>query len=126
MYYDLLARIKNAFLAEKISLLSPFSKMDFEIAKILAREKYLKEVQKKVVNRKNFLEIKLAYQNHKPSFRDFKIMSQPGRHLYRRHQDIRPVKNGYGLAILSTSKGMMDNKEAKKNKVGGEYLFEIW
>ncbi len=126
MYYDLLARIKNAYAAEKPSLLVPFSKVDFEISKILVKDKYLHEVQKRAINRKNYMDIKLSYQNHQPSFKDFKIISRPGRRIYTTYHDIKPVKNGYGLAIISTSKGVFNHKEARKMKVGGEYLFEIW
>ncbi len=126
MYYNLLSQIKNAGAAEKASLLTPFSKMDFEISKILVKERYLKEVQKRIVNRKNFLDLKIAYENGKPIFRNFKICSSPGRRTYITNQEIRPIKNGYGLAVLSTSKGILNHKEARRAKVGGEYLFEIW
>jgi len=126
MYYDLLARIKNAAMAEKPLLLAPFSKVDFEIAKVLAKANYIKDVQKKVVNRKNFIELKLSYVNNRAVIQGFKVMSKPGRRFYSRYQDLKPIKNGYGLGVLSTSRGIMDNREAKKNRVGGEYLFEIW
>lgn len=126
MYYDLLARIKNAAMAEKPLLLAPFSKVDFEIAKVLAKANYIKDVQKKIVNRKNFIELKLSYINNQAVIQGFKVMSKPGRRFYSRYQDLKPIKNGYGLGVLSTSRGIMDNREAKKNRVGGEYLFEIW
>ena len=126
MYYDLLARIKNAAMAGKSSLLAPFSRVDFEVAKVLAKENYLKDVQKKVINRKNFIELKLAYAHDRAVIQGFKVMSKPGRRFYSRYQDLKSVRNGYGLGVLSTSRGIMDNKEAKKNRVGGEYLFEIW
>jgi len=113
-------------MAEKPLLLAPFSKVDFEIAKVLAKANYIKDVQKKVVNRKNFIELKLSYVNNRAVIQGFKVMSKPGRRFYSRYQDLKPIKNGYGLGVLSTSRGIMDNREAKKNRVGGEYLFEIW
>lgn len=126
MYYNLLSQVKNAIQARKHSIILPFSKMDFEVAKILVKAKYLKDAQKKIINRKNFIEIKLSYSAEKSTINDFKIFSRPSRHLYVTYKELRPVKNGYGLAIISTSKGIFDNREARKNKVGGEYLFEIW
>ncbi|MBI3589144.1 MAG: 30S ribosomal protein S8 [Candidatus Liptonbacteria bacterium] len=126
MYYDLLPKIKNAVLARKASLIVPFSRMNFEVAKVLVKGKYLRDVQKKVINRHNFLEIKIAYLDNQPFLTNFKIFSKPSRHIYVNYRELRSVRNGYGLAILSTPKGILDNREAKKNKVGGEYLFEVW
>lgn len=126
MYYNLLSQVKNAVQAGKHSLILPFSKMDFEVAKILVEAKYLKDTQKKVINRRNFIEIKLGYSDDGPNFNNFRIFSRPSRHLYVNYRELKPVKNGYGLAVLSTSKGIFDNRKARKNKVGGEYLFEIW
>jgi small subunit ribosomal protein S8 len=126
MYYDLLAKIKNASQAKKETFLTPFSRMDFAIAKILVRAKYLKDASKRTINRKNFIEVKLAYEDKNPALNDFRIWSKPSRHLYRTYRELKPVKNGYGVSILSTPKGVMTGGEAKRNKVGGEYLFEVW
>lgn len=126
MYWDILAKIKNAYLAKKEKVLIPFSKFDFEILKILVQNGYLKSVDKKNINRKNFLEIKLLYNNKQSAFSDFKIISKPSRHIYKSYKDLKPVKSGYGIGVISTSGGLMTEKEAIKNKVGGEYLFEVW
>lgn len=126
MYYDLLAKIKNAELAKKSQFIAPFSKMDFCVAKVLAEADYIKDVQKKVVARRNFMEIKLAYHGNRPALSDFRILSKPSRRLYTKPRQIRLVKQGYGLGIISTSRGIMSDKEAKKNRVGGEYLCEVW
>lgn len=126
MYYDLLARIKNAEMAKKGTVVAPFSKMDHEIAQILVAAKYIRGAEKKIIHKKNFLEIKLSYKDHLPAIRDFKVVSKPSRRVYFGYRDIKPVKNGYGLAILSTPRGIMSNIDARKNKVGGEYLFQIW
>jgi len=123
MYWDLLPRIKNAEQAGQSSILAPFSKMDHAIGDVLRDAGYIKEVQKKTIGRKNFLEIKM---NAKKTIDGFKIVSKPSRHIYVDSRNVRAVKNGYGLGILSTSKGIMNNKEARKQKLGGEYLFEIW
>lgn len=124
MHYDLVVRIKNAENSEKNSLIANFSKVDFAIAKILVEAGYIKDVQKKTVGRKNFLEIKLAREGK--TINGFKIISKPGRRMYVGSEDIKTVRQGYGISVISTSKGVMNNKEARKQKVGGEYLFEIW
>ncbi len=126
MYYNLLSQIKNAVQVGKESITVPFSKMDFEVSRVLLEAKYLKGIEKKMVNRKNFMELKLAYENEKPVLEGFKIVSKPGRRFYKNALELKSVKNGFGLAVLSTSKGIMNNKKAKKSKIGGEYLFEIW
>lgn len=126
MYHDLLVRIKNAQMAGKRSLIVPLSKMDFEIAKILVQEGYLREIQKKTIGKKTFLEIKLAYFERRPAIRGFRFKSLPGRRIYLRAKDVKPVKQGYGLGVISTSVGILSDKAAREKKVGGEYLFEIW
>ncbi|MBI4084950.1 MAG: 30S ribosomal protein S8 [Candidatus Liptonbacteria bacterium] len=126
MYQNLLAKIKNASLAKKESFVSPFSNFDFEIAKILVARGYLKDIQKKVVGNKKFLEIRLNYKNDFPTISDFKIISRPSRHIYLRRGKIKRVKQGYGVGVLSTAQGVMSDSDARKKKIGGEYLFEIW
>lgn len=126
MYYDLLARIKNAVLAGKKTISAPFSGIDFEVSKVLVREGYLKSVEKRTVNKKNFLDIVLAYNGKKSVFHDFDLVSTPRRHLYRGYRDIKSVKHGHGIAVFSTSHGVMTGKDTKEKKVGGEYLFKVW
>ncbi len=113
-------------MAKKESLQTRFSKFDFAVAKILAEAGYVKDVQKRNIGKKSFLELKLKYAGRDPAMTDFRIMSKPSRHLYMHHQDLRSVKQGYGIAVLSTSSGIMSGNEARKKKVGGEYLFEVW
>src|SRR6266481_1341584 len=125
MYYDLLPKLKNAEMAQKETVYSGFSKMDFAILKILAQYKFVKEVQKKTAAGKNVLEVKLAGKKNDPAISEFKIMSKPSRRLYMDYRNLRPVRQKFGIAVLSTSKGIMSNIQARKQKVGGEYLFEI-
>lgn len=126
MYYDLLIRIKNAQKAKKESLTAPFSNMDFAIAKILADSGYVKSASKKENGKKSSIEIKLAYPNNRGAITDFKILSKPSRRLYSGYKELKPVKQNEGLAILTTPQGLMTNRDARKNKVGGEYLFQVW
>jgi small subunit ribosomal protein S8 len=127
MYYDLLARIKNAIRARKDALTMPFSKFDYAVAKVLEDNGYLAGVEKKVLGKRTMLEVKLKFdaEGH-AAITDFKIASKPSRHLYNGYKELRPVRQNYGMSVMSTSLGIMSNKEARKKKVGGEYLFEIW
>lgn len=126
MYWDILAKIKNAYLGKKEKVLTSFSKFDFEILKILVEKGYLKSVDKKIIDKKPFLEIKLLYNNKKPAMSNFRLISKPSRHIFKKYTELKPVKNGFGIGLISTSKGVMTEKEAIKNKIGGEYLFEVW
>ncbi len=126
MYYDLLAKIKNAGLVKKEGFTTSFSNFDFEVAKLLVARHYLKDVQKKTVGSKKFLEVKLNYRNGESTMDDFKIISRPSRHMYVKTEDVKRVRQGYGMGVLSTTNGVMSDMDAKKKKVGGEYLFQIW
>ncbi len=126
MYYDLLAKIKNAGLVKKEGFTTSYSNFDFEVAKLLVSRHYLKDAQKKVVGAKKFLEIKMSYKKGEPAMSDFRIISRPSRHMYVRNGAVKQVKQGYGMGVFSTNQGIMDNREARSKKVGGEYLFEIW
>lgn len=126
MYYDLLPKIKNAARARKEFIQTSYSNMDLALAKILVSAGYLRSAHKKEVGKKQYLEVKVSFKGKESNFTDFKLVSKPGRRIYKSYQELKPIKQGYGLSILSTSKGVMTNREARKEKVGGEYLCEIW
>jgi small subunit ribosomal protein S8 len=123
MYYQLLPQIKNAVRAGKDRLMVPFSKMDHAVLQSLVVAGYIKSVEKEPVGKKQFLAVRLG---KKGVVNDFKLISKPSRHFYADYRSLRPVKQGHGAGVLSTSKGVMTDKEARKKKIGGEYLFEIW
>ena len=123
MYYQLLPQIKNAVRARKDKMTVPFSKMDHAVLNSLVGAGYLKSVEKEAIGKKNFLVIKLT---KKGAMNDFKLLSKPSRHFYADYRSLRKVMQGHGVGVLSTSKGIMTDREARKQKVGGEYLFEIW
>lgn len=125
MYYDLLTQVKNAQGARKKSLRVPFSKLDHSVAEILVKHGFVKEVKKKLIGKKKFLDIDLSPKAPSEVLQ-FKIVSKPSRHLYAKSKELYPVKQGYGLSVISTSQGIMTGGEAKKRRLGGEYLFEIW
>ncbi|MBI4119527.1 MAG: 30S ribosomal protein S8 [Parcubacteria group bacterium] len=126
MYHDLLTRIKNAQAVKAERIKAPYNKMDEAIADLLVGHKYLESAAKKGRNPKRVLEIELKYDGGKAAVRGFKFFSKPSRRLYVGYKDIKSVKQGYGMAVLSTSNGIMSGSEARKQKVGGEFLFEIW
>lgn len=75
---------------------------------------------------KKFLEVKLNYKNGSPAMENFKIISRPSRHMYVKTEEIKRVRQGYGMGVISTTNGILSDGDAKKKKVGGEYLFQIW
>jgi len=126
MYINLLTKLKNAQAVKKENVKVAYSKMDERILEILKDNGYIENFQKKGRGAKRVLDIKLKYQNGKGVINGVKFISKPSRRLYTGYKEIKPVKHGYGLLILSTPKGILTDKEAKKMKVGGEMLFEIW
>lgn len=126
MHYNILSEIKNATRAKKDKIIFPFSKMDFAILEKLVQHEYIKSAEKEAVGNKSIIVVRLAYKNKEAVVNDFKIISKPSRHMYLDYHSVPTVKQGHGLSMLSTSKGIMTGSEAKKKKVGGEYLFEIW
>ena len=126
MHYDLLAKIKNAYRARKEGFQTPYSGLNYNVAKLLARYGFIKEVQKRTTDKKMYLDIKLAYQGDAPREIEFSVVSKPSRRSYAGYRDVKAVRQGYGIGVLSTPKGVMTNAEARAAKVGGEYLFQIW
>jgi small subunit ribosomal protein S8 len=124
-YIDFIIRLKNGYLAGKEEIVSPYSRLNEMIAKKLVSLGYIKSAEVQGEVRKNLI-IKLLYKDKKPIFTDVKIFSKPGRRYYVSYRDLKPVLSGLGNSIISTSKGLLTDKEAKKLKVGGELLFNIW
>lgn len=124
---DMLARIKNGYLARKNVVEVPYSKMKEEIAKILVKEGYLERLKSKIQNSKfKVLELKLKYEGKRPAIEEVKRVSKPGVRIYAKAGEIPRVKYGLGITIVSTSKGIMTDKEAKKKNLGGEVICQVW
>lgn len=123
---DFLARLRNAIARKTEKIVSPSSKMIESIAKILKDEGFI--IDYKIIDQKpqNNIEISLKYVNGMPAIQSLKRISKPGVRNYLGYRDIPRVKNGLGISILSTPRGVMTGKNAKGEKVGGEYLCEIW
>jgi small subunit ribosomal protein S8 len=124
MYYNILSELKNAVRARKERVTFPYSKMDFAVLKALMENGYVKSAEKEAVGRKNMIAVRLP--SKEKALNDFKIISKPSRHFYADYRSIRRVKQGLGIGVFSTSKGIMTDRQAQKSKTGGEYLFEIW
>lgn len=122
---DMLTRIRNALAAKKPEALIPFSKIKMTIAEILAKNGYILKIEKRE-NDWGEIKIDLKYINGEPAIESLKRISTPGRRVYVTKDQLPKVRNDMGLAILSTSQGLMTNKEARKKKVGGEVLCEIY
>lgn len=123
---DMLTRIRNASMVHKPEVAVPFSKLKLAIAKILVREGYLSSATENKEGAWSHLVLGLKYDGGQPVIQNLKRVSRPGHRQYVKSSDMKPVLNGYGLAILSTPQGLMTNKEAKKAKVGGELICEIY
>ena len=122
---DLIIRIKNGYMAKKETIESPCSKYKVAVLNKLVSLKFIKGYEVKGEIKKS-MTIDLAYEEDKPAISDVKIYSKPGMRLYISYKNLKPVLSGFGYSILSTSKGIMTNKEAKKAKLGGELLFSFW
>ena len=120
---DMLTRIRNAQSAGHETVEIPLSKIKFEIAKILKREKYINDYKKFGKGSGKLLEINLK---RPAAIQEIKRVSKPGQRIYAKFSELKQVKNGYGVSVVSTPKGLMTNKEARKTRLGGEVLFEIW
>ncbi len=127
MYTDTLIRIKNSSARGKERVKLPYSKFDMEILDVLSRAGYLESIARKGRGAKRILEVKLKYkEGGLPSILGIKFVSRPSRRIYTGYRDIKKSRQGYGNYVLSTSQGIMIEKEARKKKVGGQILFEIW
>lgn len=122
---DLIIRIKNGYMAHNEFIGSPQSKFKESLVKKLVNLKYIKGYTVKGELKKT-MEIELLYEEGVPAMTEVQIFSKPGRRYYVSHKKLKPVLNGFGYSIISTSKGLLTNKEAEKEHLGGELLFNIW
>ena len=121
---DALIRIKNGYLTGKQTVTVKFSKLIFKLMKLLQDEGYLEEVSKKEKDRQ--IIVTLKYVLRKPALADVRRISKPSLRVYKGAKDLPRVLNGLGIAIISTPKGLMTEKMAKKSKLGGEVLAFVW
>jgi small subunit ribosomal protein S8 len=137
---DMLTRIRNAQMVKKSEVILPYSKLKMSIAELLVREGWLVSAEKvealaaklvkKGVTAGRFASIKIvlhyAEDGRSPKIDTLERISKPGRRVYVNKEDIPYVLNGHGLAIISTSRGLLSDREARREKIGGEVLCQIY
>ena len=124
---DLLTRIRNAGMAGHAKLDVPSSNLKVAVANVLQEQGYLKNFKVISDSKQGILRIFLKYdENQKPVIHEIKRISKPGCRVYVTKEDIPKVKNGLGVAVLSTSKGVMDDVSARRENIGGEVICTVW
>jgi|YNPBryantNP2012_1023418.scaffolds.fasta_scaffold61506_2 Ribosomal protein S8 len=123
-FADLIIRIKNGYLSKKDTVFCYRSNFNLNILKKLKELNFIKDF-KETEDKKTVL-VELLYRDGVPALTDVRIQSRPGKRIYRSYKELKPVLSGLGFSIISTPKGILTNKEARKLKVGGEVLFDIW
>lgn len=126
MYTDILIRIKNAQQAKKTMLKVPFSNMDMAILELLKKHGYIEDAQKRGRMPKRVIEIKPKYEKEEGKIQGVSFISKPSRSLFGGYRALSRFRRHFGFLAISTPKGIMSLPEARKEKVGGEALFEIW
>jgi small subunit ribosomal protein S8 len=119
---DMLTRIRNAQATDKVSVLVPASKVKHAIAQVLKDEGYIEDFAVRENDGKPLIEIGLKYYAGKPVIEKIERVSRPGLRIYKGREDIPQVMNGLGVAILTTSRGVMTDRRARESGVGGEVL----
>lgn len=119
---DMLVAIKNGYMAKKPKVVMPYSKFKLAVAKVLEKEKFVQSV----VMEDKVIQIELIYENKKPKIETIKKMSKLGLRVYVKSKNIKSIRGGRGLVIVSTPKGVMSGKEAKAKNLGGELICHIW
>ena len=124
---DMFTRIRNGQMRSLKSVNVPASKFRSEILEILKTEGYINNFFiEKLDGNKKFLTVDLKYYEGSPVIKEIKRISKPGRRVYSKATSIPKIQNGRGLAILSTSKGVMSDSDARKNKIGGEVICRVF
>lgn len=127
MYTDSLIRIKNSLSRGKERVKIPYSKFDMEVLDALRGAGYVDSISRKGRGARRIIEVKLKYKGEGvPAIAGIKFVSRPSRRLYTGYRDIKKSRQGYGNFLLSTPEGVMTDKDARKKKIGGQVLFEIW
>ncbi len=128
---DMLTRIRNAQMAGHKEVAMPFSKLKLAIAKILEEKNFIESVAKEGEDTASKVLIQLKYENISnnkkvPVIRGIRRVSREGQRIYVKKNEIKTVKSGYGISVVSTSRGVMTGEEARKKGLGGEVICEVW
>jgi len=123
---DFLTRIRNASKAKKVKVEIPASKMKIGLTEILKKNGYIYDFKVEEDNKQNKITILLKYNNGTPAINGLKKISKPGLRTYKKSTELPRVLNGLGTAVISTSKGLLTDKEARQQSAGGEIVCYIW
>ena len=123
---DMLTRIRNASQVGKAEVILPYSKYKKQLGELLKNQGLVGEVFDSSMDNKKQLGIKLKYSDGKPVISGLKRVSSPGQRIYSKFNDIPRTQNGYGITVISTSKGLLTDMQARKNRLGGEIICQIW
>ncbi|MFT5281160.1 MAG: small subunit ribosomal protein S8 [Flavobacteriaceae bacterium] len=124
---NMMTMLKNAGNAGKETVTVPFSNFSYNVARALVKEGFVVEANKRTKEGGfDSLEVKIMYKDNEPKIQSIKLISKPSRRLYAGVKDIKTVRHGHGHVFLSTPKGIMTGRAARKEMVGGELLFEIF
>ena len=124
---DMLTRIRNAITARKAKVIMPASKLKERLAEVLRDEGFVGAVSREDDGKQGLLTVELRYDhNNRNAIEGIRRVSKPGQRAYARHTQLPRVRSGLGIAILTTSKGVMTEREARKHGLGGELLCEVW
>lgn len=123
---DFLTIIRNAYRANKETCEARYSKIHLRIAEILKEEGYIQDVEKVEADKRAYLRISLKYVNESPALTGIKRVSTPGRRLYFQSREIPRTLGGLGVGILTTSRGILKDRDARRENVGGEMICAIW
>ena len=123
---DFLTRIRNASKARKIKVEIPSSKMKAGLAEILKKTGYIYDYKIDEDSKQNVISVLLKYSDGEPAINGLKRISKPGLRIYKKSDELPRVLNGLGTAVISTSKGLLTEKEARRQDAGGEVVCYIW
>jgi len=123
---DMFIRIKNAQHAGHKTVSTPYSKFRYELVKTLERSGYIKDAERRGKRIKRFIEIELKYEDKVSAISGVRLLSRPSRRVFAHAKELRSICRHGGVAVVSTSKGVMTHKEAMAAKIGGQLIAEIW
>lgn len=128
---DMLTRIRNAQMARKKEVFIPASSLKWAIAKILEKRQFIHSVSKVEIENRPMLKVVLSYRQvsrteRMPAISEIRRVSRQGQRLYVKRDEIRKVRSGYGVAIISTSQGVLTGEDAYRKGLGGEYICQVW
>ncbi len=123
---DFLTRLRNASKAKKVRVDIPASNMKKSLAGILKQQRFIEDFSVVEDNKQNLLRIQLKYSNGVPAINGLQRISTPGLRVYKSSQELPKVLNGLGIAVISTQKGLLTDKEARREALGGEVVCYIW